>query len=527
MNKRFSILAVSLSLSFTACQMSDFEKSYTDPSKISVSSVEKQFSGFLQANKAYVVPDYTNYFVVNRITLNRYSQVVGWVNSENQYVPGSAAIGERWKTYYDFLTQYREMEKIYNALNEVDKADRRIYIIAATAYLYEHTQKMVDLHGDIPFFEAGKLSTNGGNYSASYPKYDTAEAIYTKMLDDLKGYSDELNTLTVKSGIATGFKTQDFVMNGDMSSWKRYVNSLRLRMLTRVSGTQAFAARAKAEMAQILGDAAKYPVVTHNVQNIMIDIQDLGSPINSKGFQTGLEDWNGNVAGKLMIDQMNANMDPRLRYLFEPGTAADGVYEGLDPMATASVQTEKIASNKMTIYNRSTVSRNQYFPGLLITAAEVSLLSAEYYLNAGNDAMAATHYQNAIKQSIEMYVQIRAMSNDNTVPAPAAVKDAEITTYLNSSAASWTKATTAAQKLSLIANQRWLHFNVIQPDENWAEIRRLDSPSLTFWTDNSGTQKTVPVRWFYPGSEQSYNTANYSLVKSKDNLSNKLFWDLK
>lgn len=524
MNKRILILAVVLSLGFTACKKVDFESAYADPSKISATSVEKQFSGFLQTNREFVLPSYWNYFVINRITLNRYTQSVGWVNTENQYVPGSAAIGDRWSNYYSLLAQYREIEKIYGGLSEVDKADRRIYMIAATTYLYDHTQKVIDLHGDIPFLDAAKLSINGGDYSKSYPKYDKADDLYKKMLDELKGFADELNTISIKNGIQTGFKTQDFILKGDLNAWKRYVNSLRLRMLSRVSAATAFSSRSKTEIAEILGNSTKYPLVTSNAQNIQINVFDLNSNINSKGFQTGLEDWNGNVAGKVMIDQMNATKDPRERYIFEPGTSAAGVYEGLDQLASASVQTEKIASNKMSIYNRSTISRNQYFPGVLISASEVSLLASEFYLNSGDAEKAKSNYENGIKQSIEFYTKVRSLSNDNTVAVPSAITDAEISAYLEADGVNWSKA---SNKIGVIANQKWLHFNVIQPIENWAELRRHDALPLTFWPDNSNNQKQPPVRWYYPGSENTYNGDNYTLVKSSDNLTTRIFWDVK
>lgn len=84
-------------------------------------------------------------------------------------------------------------------------------MIAATIYMYDAAQKVVDLHGDIPWSEAGMMSANGGNYSISLPKYDKAEDVYTKMLDDLKAFATELNTISIKSGIQAGFKTQDFV----------------------------------------------------------------------------------------------------------------------------------------------------------------------------------------------------------------------------------------------------------------------------------------------------------------------------
>ena len=53
MKKILFILTIGVALSFAACNKSDFRDSYADPSKISASSVEKQFTGFLVSNRVY------------------------------------------------------------------------------------------------------------------------------------------------------------------------------------------------------------------------------------------------------------------------------------------------------------------------------------------------------------------------------------------------------------------------------------------------------------------------------------------
>jgi Starch-binding associating with outer membrane len=526
MKNKILVSLTAFILVFTACQKSDFAESYTDPSKIANTTVEKQFTGFLNSNKDWVLPAYTNYFVVLRITLNRFNQAVGWANNSRQYVPGAGAVNDRWNNFYNFLNQFRELEKVNAQLSADDQADRRIYMIAATMYFYDHTQRVVDLHGDIPWSAAGKLSTNGGDYEKSYAKYDAADAIYTKMLDDLKAFSDELNSMTIKAAILTGFKTQDIVNRGDITLWKRYCNSLRLRMLTRVSGVTAFQSRANSEIAAILADATKYPIVTKNTENIQINVFDIAANgLNANGFRTGLEDWNGNIAGKAMIDHMKKGADPRLRALFEPGLRDSAkVYNGLDPMLNENVQTTAIADGKLSIYNRSTLTRNQYCPGVVINAAEVSLILAEYYSKANNDAAAKTAYENAIKQSIEFYYNIRALSNDNTAGALTPRTAAEEAAYITSADVNWA---TNADKISLIATQKWLHFNVMQAYDSWAELRRLDSPKFNFQVDNTDPQTQPPVRWLLPASETIYNAENYNTVKGKDNLTTKIFWDTK
>lgn len=519
-------MASTLLICFGGCQLSEFEDNYTDPSKVSETSVDKQFTGFMISNRTFVLPTYWNYFVVLRITLNRFNQTVGWVNGENQYVPGSAAITDRWNNYYTFLAQYRELQKVHNGLSPQEQDEYRVFMIAAATYLYDHTQKIVDLHGDIPWSDAGMLSTNGGDYSVSYPEYDTAESIYTKMLDDLAGFADELRTLTINPAILTSFQTQDLINRGDIDSWVRYINSLRLRMLTRVSGTSEFGARAQAEIASILGNPSAYPIVLTNDDNISFRIHTLGTLMSAVDFQSGLEDWEGNIAGKAILDHMKANDDPRLTYVFEPGEESGGEYIGLDPLLNASEQNALVGSGTLAIYNRSTLSRNQYFPGMLINASQVHLMAAEYYLKEGQQAQAKAHYDAAIRESIDYYQYLRSLSNDNTAGLPVVPTSEAIDNYLDSPAISWDDAADNTERMKLIAEQRWLHFNVVQAYENWAELRRVDVLDLTFWEDDSNEQRLPPNRWIYPGAEETYNPENYAKVRGMDDLNTPIFWDV-
>jgi Starch-binding associating with outer membrane len=526
--KNFLIMmTLSLMVVVTSCKKTDFADSYADPSKISVSNIEKQYAGFLKANSSYVLPDYWNYFVVLRTTTDRYTQATGYTNVDKMYVPGDAGIGGNWDTYYNLLAQYRELQKIYAASSATDQAAKKIFITSATIYLYDFTQKLVDLHGSIPFSAAGNLSTNGGDYLKSLPKYDDAAAVYTKMLDDLKSIADELSSTSLTAATQTAFTNQDFVNGGNISKWKIYCNSLRLRMLTRVSGASAFTARYTSETAAILSNPSAYPVVSSNTDNIEITVKSVSSNgLNSSGFQSGLEDWNHNIASKTMIDYMKTNTDPRLRILFEPGTAAAGAFTGLDQLAANSVQDALIAGGTISIYNRSTLSRNKFFPGVLINAAEVSFLKAESYLKAGNATAAKAAYEAGVRQSAEFYFNTRSISGDNTAGTPAALTTAEVNTYLAQPAISWDAASTTAAKWTLIAYQKWVHFNVVQSLENWAETRRLKLVSLSFKADPTA-QSMPPARWFYPSGESVYNTANYGAVKATDNLTTKLFWDTK
>jgi len=305
---------------------------------------------------------------------------------------------------------------------------------------------------------------------------------------------------------------------------------MRLRMLARVSGVPAFQTRVTAEVTQILGNPAAYPVLEENSQNIQINIHSQDTPIHSRNFRTGLEDWNGNLAGKVMLDHLVANDDPRLRVLFQPAVV-DGAFIdewiGVDPMALQADQQALITEGRVSRYNWSTLSRNQFFPGVLLTAAEVDFLKAEALLLAGQDAQAKAYYEKGVANSVDQYYRFRAISNNNESPAFEPYTAEEIATYLAQPQVSWVNAATPAQKLNLIATQKWIHFNVVQSYDNWAEYRRLRLPQLSFWNDASDPQNQPPARWQYPSSERTYNEDNYAAVQSKDTYNTKIFWDVR
>jgi hypothetical protein len=509
----------------TSCKKSSFDELYRDPGKISEVSPDKQFAGIIYAYRELVVPSYWNYFVIMRSTSIRYVQATGWANENNQLIPGGASIQDRWNTYYAGLAQFREFEKVYKKLPETEQAQLRIFYLAAKIFFYDQTQQIVDLHGDIPWSQAGLLGTNGGNHTTSYAKYDKAEDIYKSMLDDLKVISTELNNLpALTSGVSSSFKTQDLINKGDITLWKKYCNSLRLRMLTRVSAAPDFSTRANQELADIIGNQSTYPLTLTNADNIDISVFNPASDINSKGLREGLESWNANIASKVIIDNMVSKGDPRLPFIFEPGQGAKGEYIGLDQSLPNAEQAALISGtpanpSKIALYNRSTYSRNEYFPGLLITASEVNYLLAEYYNRTGNNTAAKASFEEGIKQSIALFPAIRTLSKDNTTPAAEKPTTEQINAYIAN--IGW-----GTNNLQLIASQKWLHFNVVQPMQSWSEVRRLNYPVFTFRTEVSDTQKTVPARWNIPATEVNLNPTNYEAVKNTDKLDTKLFWDV-
>ncbi|MBB4079630.1 hypothetical protein GGR28_002255 [Lewinella aquimaris] len=528
MGIKYVLLSACLILTIASCTEDDFADAYPDPARISETTVDKQFTGMLVEGRDYVVPDYWNYFVVLMGTLNPWTQSIGWTNDPGQYVPGSSGVNSFWDNYYSVLAQYREVERVHDMLDAEKQADLMIFRMAADVYMHFETQRAVDLFGMMPYFEAGMLSTNAGDYTASYAPFDTGSEIYSFMLDDLKAIADAMQSVELSASTAASFRNQDLINNGDVDLWRRFTNSLRMRMLMRVVEAPEFSARAMAELEEIVSNPDRYPVIEDNAQNSMIDVFDPSSAISARGFQGGINSagWDGDDASKIMIDFLKASDDPRLEILFEPGTAADGEFTGLDPMMDGTAQQSMVNDGMIAYYNRKTFSENEYFPGVLFNAAEVSFLKAEYYARTDNGDAAVEAYERGIRQSIDFYLHANSISTAANGVTVESVSDEEYQALIDSEPVMMTAGLSTDQKLQLIAQQKWLHFNIIQPYQNWAEVRRLDYPQLEFWNDNSSVQTLPPNRWGISGREISFNP-NYAEVSSMDNLSTKLFWDVR
>lgn len=525
--KRYFIIIglITASLVYTtSCQKSAFDEYYRDPSKVTEATVERQFSGMIYSYRQLIIPDYGNIFVTLRPTVFRYLHISGWINEANQLVPGGAAIEDRWTRYYEGLAQFKELENIYNNSVAVEQEEKRIFYLAAKVLFYDQTQQTVDLHGDIPWSQAGLLSTNNSDYESSYPAYDRAQDIYKTMLDDLKEISDELRTITLSSAMVERFTTQDVINRGNVKLWEKYCNSLRVRMLMRVSASSEFASRATQELSEIINSPTTYPLIMTNEENAQIEIYNIDdNSIQTKGIEGAFEaeGWYANLASKRMIDHMVENKDPRLPFIFEPGAEADGDFIGLDQSLTSSAQSDLARGGTLSIFNRSTISRNQYFTGVLFSATEANLLLAEYYQQNGNPTAAKSAFTNGVNASIDLYRDIRAASNNNTVPAAPNPTQTQKNTYLAN--LDWDGA---SNKIELIAAQKWIHFGIIQTVQAWSEIRRYDYPTFDFRVQSSDIQKTVPVKFNLPPSEGTYNAENYNAVRDQDDVNTKLFWDV-
>lgn len=155
----------------------------------------------------------------------------------------------QWDNLYRGMAYFEDAR--INALTEGNSNLAAVSLImkAFTA------QQVSDMWGDIPYSEAFKLGTE----DILNPVFDSHEKVYTQILSEL----EEANTLLNASSIAVG--VGDFIYAGDINKWKKFANSLRLRVAMRMSLVAPQAAAAV--MSQILGNPATFPVFETNADN--------------------------------------------------------------------------------------------------------------------------------------------------------------------------------------------------------------------------------------------------------------------
>ncbi|WP_440133602.1 SusD/RagB family nutrient-binding outer membrane lipoprotein [Chitinophaga sancti] len=518
--KRLFIIFAFLAAAFSSCKKS-LEENYMNPELTTSGSLGKLLSG-MYLNKR-IHPSYWDWYTFVMPTTGAFSQTVALSPGAQMYVPSTSYTENRWVDYYDgatgtdynysgpgIMSNYREMETVYNAMSAEDQQTGLIFLKVAQVILYDQTSQMIDLWGDIPFSASNSLNVTR---SLSYAKFDDAESLYDTMITNLKVLNAYFDTATLATLQATELKKQDLMFNGDLGKWQRYANSLRLRLLMRISNYDE--ATAKTEVTTMLNDPATYPLITANEYNAVLWM----SPTTVKSDLNDVFSGYPYAPAYLLDTLMLANNDPRTDVFWD----ADGTngFKGFPVNGT----TAQYEAGGYATFDSATFFYNYNIPAVLMTAAEVSFLKAEAD-ERWTIGTAQTDYENGITQSTAFYYSINSnmvlKSGDYT--ALTAPTTATISTYLLKNAIAYSGTTT--EKLAKIYTQKWMNFFVLQAGQAWAEYRRTGYPVLDFATSTSASGPTPPNRLLYPSSEQLYNSANYSAVSGKDTRDTKIFWDV-
>lgn len=565
----FSSIAVAglALLTLGACADSDYTSKYQNPSTTRTASVPQVFSAVLQKGNTWMNPMYYRYYC-QMTTSGIFSGVLGSDNEKGRFQgAGEPRYNDRWKNFYDMLTQHRLLEKTYENLPENEKPNAKVMLLLSRALIDGQLHEMLSLFGSVPFNNSCTSTLWGeSDYNAAKEKdkYEDDTELYKQILKELKETADYLNTGGVSTVAQTNLKLSDItVAAGSINMWTKYVNSLRLRIALHLSTNGSLTTEAHNTIKEILENPASYPVIDSNDENMGVTPSTNNDDFNfGKSLSQALH--GGYTVSQTYLDALNvpangvpsAATDPRTSYLLDPNP--DGEYVSYD-ITKSSSEISTIASNKQKEYLNRTpkianagyyctldstayagvkeYEGNNNLFGLWIGAAEVNLTKAEAYLMgygvAKNEQKAKTCFIEGVKQSNEYYVNLKTTStlfNANT--GNDSYKSQRSLTWngvkdIDAYAEGIWEPTQKA-----INTQLWLNYSWTNWLEAWNTVRRTGYPEIKFAEDGVMTHyPTPPNRLPYPSDEQNYNQTNYKDAVSKYYDSNdtygyytKLFW---
>jgi Starch-binding associating with outer membrane len=415
-----------------------------------------------------------------------------------------------------FVTQYPSAIKgLVDIINQAKEDPAEINMMSIARILKVLQMSLItDLYGDVPYSEAGQGFISN-NFS---PKYDAQKDIYADMLKELVEAGAALNASAKNPG------TADFVYGGDVAKWKKFANSLMLRLAMRMQKVDAAAAQTWAKKALDGG------VMTNNDETFSIKYGYDGSTAatNSNSYNLGpAEKVNRNEVAigsiqwsKTLIDLMKSRNDPRISTIatLKNGNTnpanQKGLPNGLDVPGLTALTGEIDADN----YSRpSPILYSGKNPYILLPYAEVEFLKAEAIERGWYTGSAATEFAAGQAAAIS---QLGVNTNAPVISATAINDYKTANPY---------PATTLNAKLLAIHSEMFiLNASTLNGFEGWANYRRTGLPVLTP-TNFSGnaTGGTIMRRLIYPVSEQGVNVNYKAAVAAQgpDLFTTRMWWD--
>lgn len=508
---------------FTACKKT-LEEKYTNPEQSGEQNIPAFFTAML--NNDRVRPSYYHVRTFLMPQTAVYSKTASFVNENDVFKPSDSYTGKYWSDFYypggtgsGPLATYRQMQTTYAALSSGEQAAQRIFMEAGKVALIDQAAQMVDLWGDIPYTEAGSLETSN---TIKNPNFDDAKTLYTSFINEL----DSAATYFASATTSSSFTKQDILLLGSTDRWRRYANSLRLRLLMRISFSDEAAARTA--VTAMLADPAGYPLLdgnntaAYNPASYDVLLRPLST--NNATLRDALTELRSYPATDEMLNKvmLPAN-DPRIPVMYDKfGTTVNGTFvPNKTYRAMPSDYTSGQADTAYTHYailDSVTFLSNKNIPGIVFTSAEVNFLKAEAFERwGGGDARTA--YETAVQQAVYFMYYLNGLSQETALTPP------DMTAFLAAENVAYTG--TQTDKLAKIWTQKWLNFGFLQSTHAWAEYRRTKYPVLSFSTAGKlSGYETPPARLIYPIVETGYNP-NYEKVRAKDTRSTKIFWDVK
>lgn len=384
-----------------------------------------------------------------------------------------------WNTSYKWITNVKEM---YNASVRAQDVNYQAIAMTLNAWIYSN---LTDCFGDVPMEEAGR-----GDEQIFYPRFNKQQDIYPKLLSDLDSANRLFNTSK------TMIYGTDILFASNVTKWKKFCNSLRLRLLLRLS--QRPERNVYTELKAMLDNPTQYPVFTSNAEAAVLNLTGVTPLVSPWGRPVDFTTFR--AAGKFFLDSLNAMNDPRrAKWASQAKNLAGATigYKGIPHgYAGSESQFDYTPSNLLV----ALATAPMICP--ILPYAEVEFIRAEVEWKLGNATAAKTAYEKAAKAAIEQW--------GVTVPAD----------YFTNPYAAYNGT------LERIMLQKYYALFFVDYQQ-WSDYRRTGMPVLPV-ADGMANNKQMPSRFEYPVSVRSNNPQHYQEAvgwMGGDDINKKVWWD--
>ncbi len=373
------------------------------------------------------------------------------------YRPG--VVENKWYYTYIQLNNINEIKK--KAIE--DQADNMLGVAKVLeAYIF---QIATDTWRDVPFSDAIRMADG-----VLLPKYDRQEDIYPALLNILA----EANELLASGSDNLG--AGDVLFNGDVLKWRKFANSLRLRLAMRISEVNTSLAKSTVET--ILGNPGDHPIMSSNQDNAFFWYPGAAPYEDTWFVDSKTRDDHG--VSDVLIDVLKDLDDPRLPVYAKPASS-DGEYRGFTIGASAQPNISTISR----IGARFRDDPAGFSPFMRYSEAMFHIAEAALK-GFGVGISAQDAYETAVAASLE----------EN------GIAQADINAYIGNAAA-------FNGTLDQIYLQEWIAM-FKQGMEVWSLYRRTGIPTTHYVAPGSvfPGHNSPPFRYPYPQNELTLNGAN-------------------
>jgi len=434
---------------------------------------------------------------------------------EDRYVPRMGVINTTWNSFY--AASGYDVQVLYNLAVTTDNDSYKAIALILKSYI---TSVLTDEFGDVPYTEAWLGS---GETPKLSPAYDTQESIYAALIDNLK----TANSLLSEDGDEI---EGDILFDGDLMAWKKFANSLCLRLLMRRSDR----VNPTTDMTAIFGDATTYPVLESNADNVALIY--LGSNPNNNPINENRKTRDDHRVSNTIIDYLYTDAPSPDYRVVVYAELAGGDWVGLPNGMTSADALNYLGNGIAATSKIGTYFSAAAAPGMLLSYAELCFIKAEAVKRGfipGGDGAAETAYHAGIKASWDQYnangtFTTKLASWRSTFISWGMAPTDNIYDYAWQDYVDWggTYDYVAADGLEQICTQKWVAMfdQGVQAAFEW---RRTGYPALTPAIAGQNGGK-IPVRAYYPSDEAGRNPSNLAAAiahQGADDMNTRVWWD--